>query len=226
MNISKRNRNVAISRWSTILEKEKSLITNDASSMQLRSAICGFLAGDGSVQIRKEKTFYHYQLDFFPDDKEMLGIYTKFIGKVYHKLPSIKEKHNFFTARITSKTIILDLLNYAQFGLKTWSLPDNLFRFRNAEKYWLKAFFSAEGTVNSKRIKIQSINDDGIKQVSILLNKFGIEHKTYFYIPKNINYNKVYIIMILKKDARKLFYNKIGFWHSKKNKLLKESLDL
>jgi DNA-binding transcriptional regulator WhiA len=217
---------VADNRWNKKLKEEKNRLLNNSKSRLLKSAICGFIAGDGSLQVRKEKTFYHYQLDFFPDDKEMLEKYVEFIEYVYYKKPLVQEKKNFFSVRLTSKTIIVDLLRYAEFGVRKWTIPNKLFKNKKDKKYWLKAFFSAEGTVNSCRIKIQSINKEGLKQVSKLLNDFNIDHREYTYIPHKPSYSQVYVIMIMKRNSRRKFAKEIGFWHTKKEKILAKSLSL
>ena len=53
MNVSKRNKKVAISRWERKHSEEESMIKNDEETLILKASICGFLAGDGSVQKRK-----------------------------------------------------------------------------------------------------------------------------------------------------------------------------
>jgi hypothetical protein len=50
MNLSERNRKVASSRWNKIHVLEFQQINNN---LVKKAALCGFLAGDGSVQIRK-----------------------------------------------------------------------------------------------------------------------------------------------------------------------------
>lgn len=226
MNLSERNKKVAVARWNKILSKEKENIRNNDVSLKLKSMLSGFLAGDGSVQIRKEKEFYHYEIQFFPDDELMLSTYCSIIKKLYGKNPKITRGHNVFNARITSKTIVEDLFKYSSFGLKKWCLPYELFRIKGAKEVWLKAFFSAEAYVGSNSIKIQTVNKKGMMSVSKLLNDLGIPNKYYEYTPKNKNYSSVGIIFILSKEARKLFYDKIGFYHSKKTETLKKSLGL
>ena len=126
--------------------------------------------------------------------------------------------------RLTSKIVVLDLLNYASFGLKEWSIP--LLSSNKERINWLKGFFSAEAYVGKDCIKIQTVNKKGMKQVSNLLNKLDIEHKEYFYSPLKKNYSKVYIISILKKSSRMRYLNKIGFFHEKKRDKLRETLSL
>jgi len=65
-----------------------------------------------------------------------------------------------------------------------------------------------------------------MKKLSKLLNEFGISNNYYEYSPKKPNYSKVGIVMINRKESRKLFYKKIGFYHSKKTEALKNSLGL
>jgi len=62
--------------------------------------------------------------------------------------------------------------------------------------------------------------------VSNLLKEINIEHKCYQFTPKNKNHSPVSIIFIMRKNARKLFSEKIGFWHSRKEVLLRKSLGL
>jgi hypothetical protein len=226
MNLSERNKKVAISRWSKLHKLETDTISNKTEHLILKSKICGFLAGDGSVQIRKEKSFYHYQIDFFPDDEFMLQNYLMAIKKIYKKTPLVRRRDNVYVVRITSKVIVTDLKKITSFGLRNWTLPESLFNTKGTKEAWLRAFFSAEAYVDKKSIKIQTINCSGMDRVSKLLSELGIENKLYEYIPKQKNCSKVYIIMITKKDARRKYYNSIGFLHSKKTERLKKAVVL
>lgn len=221
MDKSEWNKKVAISRWEKIISKEKEKIVHDKV---LKAAICGFLAGDGSVQARNMGSYTKYQIDFFPDDTIMLKTYMAYIKKVYNKIPTIRRKDNMFTVRISSKTFGEDILKEAKFGLKTWEVPTNLLSNIETKKSWLKAFFSAEGYVNNEVIKIQTVNEKGMMQVSTLLNNFFIKHGFYHYKPKNKKHSETHIIMISNKEAMRNFYYKIGFWHSKKMEILKRAV--
>jgi len=224
MNKSEWNRKVALSRWSKVQNEEKNNILSDWEGKKLKSAICGFLAGDGSVKLRNMGTYNKYEIDFFPDDKIMLKTYIQYIKKVYNKMPSIRRKGKIFAVRITSRTIVEDLIAHAQFGIKKWKIPFELLSDLEYKKYWLKAFFSAEGYVNNNTIKVQTVNKEGMTQLSNLLNELLINHNLYSYKPKIENYSEVYIIMINQKEARRKFCKDIGFWHSKKMQILKKSL--
>jgi len=219
-------RKSALLRWRKKLENDLSKIPKDKKSLLMKAALCGFLAGDGSVQVRKEKNYSHYQLDFFPDDKEMLDTYCSFIKSIYGKSPTISIRYNVYNARISQKFIVYDLMKLCNFGIYKWNFPNNLFKIKGAKEKWLRAFYSAEGYVNNKTIKIQSVNLKSIKIVSDLLNEMEIYHSYYVYTPKNINHSKVGMIFIGSFDSRMKYYKKIGFWHSKKEKKLKQALDL
>ena len=226
MTISERNRKVAIARWENIRSNERANISNDADSKYFKAVVCGFLAGDGSVQRRQEKGFFHHQIDFFPDDKIMLDMYCQSIKYLYNKEPSIKKRNNLYYVRLSSKTIHDDLTGIANFGLYKWRVPFSLLSSCREKVAWLKAFFSAEGHVNNNAIRVQTVNKNGMLEVSKLLNEIGISHKYYEYLPKNCESSKVSIINIGRKEARKSFSISVGFWHSKKTKILNRALAL
>lgn len=217
---------MAQARWSKIQNNEKESFLTGSEADKIKAGICGLLAGDGSVQIRKQGKYTRYDLYLFADNKEMVENYIKFIEKIYSKKPNIFLRYNMQVARITSRTIVEDLTSNSKFGIHTWDLPYSLFSVKGAKEYWLKGFFSAEGYVNQKYIKTQSVNIEGLEKVSKLLREIGIENRTYIYKPKKPNYSDVGMLFIRPKEARKKFYEKVGFWHSKKESNLKKSLGL
>ena len=226
MDFSARNKKVAVARWTKVLTAEKNRIPNSPETLRLKAALCGFLAGDGSVQVRDSGTFSRHDIGFYPDDKLMLKIYCNALRQVYGKKPAVSKRSNMFEARITSRTIVEDLLKYSKFGVHSWNVPHLLFKVAGAKEAWLRAFFSAEAYVGPEHIKIQTVNGKGMQALSDLLSTLGIAHRRYEYQPKKKNYSLVYILFISRKEARKLFYHKIGFWHRKKTKKLKKSLGL
>ena len=217
---------MAIARWKKVHAEEKQRISNDKESSVVKAAICGFLAGDGYVQKRKEKSFFHYQIDFFPDDKIMRDAYTSQVKEQYGKSPSIKKNKNFYSVRISSRTIFEDLNQHAKFGLMNWRLPKDLMGLEGAKRNWLRAFFSAEAYVNKNVIRVQTINEMGMREISKLLDSIGIKHKYYEYNSKIKSESRAFIINISCKESRLKFYRDIGFWHGQKSRTLKEALGL
>ncbi len=219
----------AILRWKKKLDKDLVSIPNDKKSLLKKVALCGFLAGDGSVQMRKDKkggNYFRYQLDFFPDDEEMLKVYLLFIKEVYNLFPKVTIRDNMYDVRLSQKFIVQDITKLCKFGLYKWNFPKELFKIEGAKENWLRAFFSAEAYVGKKVIKIQSVNIKSIRQVLKMLSDLEIKGNYYEYIPKNKNHSKVGMIFINDKNSRFNYYYKIGFWHLKKNKILKQALGL
>ena len=105
----------------------------------------------------------------------MMKTYINQIKIVYAKCPTIRKSNNFYSVRITSKIIVKDLLKEANFGIKKWTLPQKLISLKGGREAWLRAFFSAEAYVNSKSIKIQTVNKKGMRQITETLNNFGIK---------------------------------------------------
>lgn len=186
MDFSERNKKVAIARWKNAHSKQRSQILEGKDAILMKAAICGFLAGDGSVQKRKEKNYYHYQIDFYPDDNIMERVYISQIEKVYNKTPLTRKDKGFSNVRFSSKVIYEDITKFSRFGLKNWTIPKKLFNIKGTKENWLKAFFSAEAYVNDKVIRVQTVNKEGMKEVSKLLKELGIDNNYYEYNSKKI----------------------------------------
>jgi len=184
------------------------------------------LAGDGSVQIRKEKTGkIHHSLEFFPDDASLIPPFAHALTKLYGVEAKTERHPHHFRLRLYSKIVVCDLLRVAKFGLLDWSVPKALLCDDDAKREWLRAYFDSEAYVCRSYIRVQSVNEPGICGVRKLLSHFGIQSNQYTYTPKKIRWNKVYILIITKKADRLNFLKKIGFNHKKKLTRLLSSLD-
>jgi hypothetical protein len=226
MDFSERNKKVALARWGKVLARENASIPTTDDALRKKAALCGFLAGDGCVWKRHAANGVHHIIGFYPDDKVMLETYCNFFNELYQKLPNVRKEINYFEVRLTSRTAYEDLCKSASFGIHTWRPSLALFTVPQARELWLKAFFSAEAYVGKKAIKIQTVNKEGMRIVSQLLNDSRIGHGCYTYVPKKKNCSPVNIIMIVRKADRRAFQETIGFWHAKKTEALKKSLDL
>jgi hypothetical protein len=151
----------------------------------------------------------------------MKNKYLEFIFDIYHKTPSVVRRDNVFHVRLTSKVVVLEIRNVCKFGLKNWTIPDWLVS-EDEKVAWLKAFFSAEAYVGKNHIKLQTVNKEGMSGVLKLLKEVGIDVKCYEYLPKNERNSKVYMLIISKKKEINIFYEKIGFWHERKQSALKK----
>ncbi len=227
MDFSTRNSEVAHARWDNRHKIGRDSIDNFPEGLRKKALLCGFLAGDGNIQIRRIKNgFMHREVRFYPDDALMLGVYIETFNSLYKRRLTIRKKNQMFTVRCTAKAIVEDLIQYANFSMKTWNLPESLFHIEGTKEAWLRGFFSAEAYVNNVVIKVQTVNKEGMERVSELLWELGIENSLYKYEPKQVNWSTVYIIHIRKKQARERFMHNIGFYHTKKTLALIQAIYL
>jgi hypothetical protein len=214
-------------RWKIIHQKEQeSFCDKTSKGIVLKSAICGFVAGDGCITVRKMKSGVHCELRFYPDDEDMLYKYCDALKYVYGKDPNVYVKDNVYNVCLTSKTVVENLLKCGSFGTSDWTVPHSLFSVTGAKEAWLKAFFSSEAYVCSKYIRVQTININGMNEVSKLLHELGIDHRCYDYNSSKSCEASVKIINIGTKEARRKYFEIIGFWHLNKERKLRESLNL
>ncbi|MBU3940386.1 MAG: hypothetical protein KKH88_00460 [Nanoarchaeota archaeon] len=190
---------------------------NNINHIEMKSLLCGYLAGDGSVsKYSYPNKSKHYDIRFYPDKLEVAEIYVRTFLEVYKVKPRIKRDNNYFRVSIKNKIAYLDLTSIMEFGTLSWRVPFSFFINEKAKANWLKGFFDAEAYVGNRMIQLQSVNKGGLEDVKKLLEIFNIESKIYKYERKNKNWNINYLLTIMKKDSRKRFLNEIGFNHKGK----------
>lgn len=218
MDIKDRNRKVAVSRWSKVHSAEKSKMKVDNCA---KSRICGFLAGDGSILVRKDNNGkLHYVVRFFPDHESLAKIFEKDFHYLYGKHPRLVKKRNHFELICYSKPIVEDLMAAGNFGVERWRVPSFVLEDKQYKLEWLRSFFDSEAYVGENYIKLQTVNKSGMADVVRLLTDFGLIPSEYTYEPKNKNWNKVYILILNKGESSK-FLGKIGFGHKLKMEKLR-----
>lgn len=179
---------------------------------RLKSRICGYLAGDGGVYIRRQKntSIVHYEIKFYPSDEKVAEIFQKTFYKLYKISMPIKKLGNYYVLRVKSKVAVFDLLKTSEFGTKKWEVPFKILTSRINKIEWIRAFFDSEGSVGKKSIQIQSVNERGIKQIQKLLKILGIDSKVYSYKRKQKNWSVNYILCINRKKDRFKFIKLIN----------------
>lgn len=219
----KQNKNPVLMRWILTHQKEKKDFRQNPTFYPLKARICGYLAGDGSVVIRKErKSASHYYVKFYPDNKFLVNSFLAAFKIVYGKKPKVRKMGNFFEIVCYSKPIVEDLLKITKFGLYEWRAPYKILRSLESKREWLRAIFDSEGYVGKKYIRIQTTNKNGIMDIKKLLKSFGIESKFYEYTPKNMKWNKVYMLFIIRRRDIINFLREVGFTHPIKLSKLKQ----
>ena len=198
-------------------------ITNREKQI-LKARLCGFLAADGSVFIRKEPNTgkVHHEIKFYPDDHKLVEIFAISFKKLYGKDVHIKQERKYYRVSICNKTATRDLLSIANFSSKNWTFP-KIIKSRSSKIEWLKSYFDCDGYVGKKYIQLQSVNKEGLEQIQKLLNDFGIVSKIYTYKRKQKSWNINYLLNINRKDMIIRFHKEIGLRHTLKKERL-ESL--
>ncbi len=224
-NFSLRGQKGAKTRW----KKEEGKLNVHLNSISkckeyknLKARLMGFLAGDGTVGIRKEnkRNAIHHDIAFYPDHSSMIGPFIEAFTYLYIKKPLVRKKSKYYSIKVSSKFACLDLVKTINFGLYKWEVPFNFLDTDESKIEWLRSFFDCEAYISNQDIRVQSVNERGLLQVKKLLGELGIDANMYKYERKNKKWSTNYILSIMKKDYRKMYLNKIGFNHILKlNKL-------
>lgn len=210
-----------------INQERESTLKKGYEIMNTKKAyLLGAVYGDACVSINnislkvKDKDFADYFVKCFYDvyglEMTMKLIQTPDRiknGKIYKCSPV-------WYAFITAKKVAEDLKSYGDTKTFSWRIPKEIYDSDNKEiiSNFLKGFVDSEGCVYvGKRgcsIQIASSNINGLKQISNLLKKIGINN--------NLNYNTPNkFISICFYDNQKRFFNLVGLTiNRKKEKLL------
>lgn len=220
MNLRERNLKNVISRWKKQHEKELSWIKSHDNTDIFRARICGYLAGDGSVSIRKEiNGKAHNEIRFFPDHESLIRPYLDAFERAYNKTPKILKKKNFYEIRINSKIVVYDLLKLCTFGLTSWTIPN--FDSLKCKIEWLRSMFDSDAYVGKNGVRLKTVNKRGLESVKELLHELNIETSIiYAYSSKNKKWSTNYILDIRKIVSLKKFLQIIGFNHKLKEERL------
>jgi len=227
-NTSEKGHKAITVRW----HKEDIRIKSNLSKLDkterelLTARLCGYISGDGSLSVRKERNGReHHDIRFYPDHESLISIFVNDFDKLYSKIPAVRKMKNHYHIHVSCKTACEDLLKLTKFGSLTWRLPNEL-KTDQSKIGWLRALFDCEAHVSPKVIQMQSVNRIAINQVKDLLRSFGINSRLYEYTRKNKNWNKNYILHIGKRDDRLRYLKQIGFNHTVKLNKLKDSVSI
>lgn len=183
-------------------------------SLSLEKAyILGVLCGDGHIhkgmirlEIRKDEEFIQ---EFANCLKKVYGL--EFRYKYYGKRDS-------FVLYASPEYICNDLLRYGKFGVYKWRVPKEILNCSKEEIIcrFLRGIFDSEGSAGKYLVSMTSINKGGIDDVSLLLEKIGVENRVGF-IKRGYH-----IIYITGKERIKRFRDKVGFTIKRKQDKLLE----
>lgn len=220
MELSEINREKARKRWSRVHSAEEQFIKkNKKGNEPLKARVHGYLCGDGSVSMRKEKGrpgATHADIYFYPDHKSLIRPFTEAFRRIYGKKFTIRNLGAYYSLRLVSMTVAKDLLADGSMTSLGWSVPDWVIGSERNSREWLRAFFDCEAYVSDTDFRVQSVNLQGLRQVAGMLGKFGINTREYSYQRKNKNWNTNYHLVVAKREDRKAFLNLIGLNHTGK----------
>lgn len=184
------------------------------------AAVHAYLCADGYViknpETQKQK---YYTIGFRNTNLKLLKDFQNKFEKVFGTKPRLYKGQR---CQKGSKEVYEILTKeFGSFYSRDWKMPsldDRLVCI------WLRAFFDCEGWVfckthQNRHIGVDSVNKEGLIEVSRTLNKLGI--KTIWKHNRKI---EMYRIFIYGKDNLRLFHEKIGFLHPEKVNKLSESL--
>lgn len=167
-----------------------------------KAYILGVLCGDGFIcsknirfEIRKDEDFI----------QEFTKCFTQVYGINYNY--HFYAKKSSFVLYVSNETICSDLLRYGKFGTFEWSIPKEIFQFKDEKfaSFFLRGIFDSEGSSSRYCVSMSSANEKGIKEIGMLLNKFAISNKI-FKTKKGY-----YVLYITKRERLKRFREEIGF---------------
>lgn len=218
MDLSSRNRKVAISRWNKIHSKVR--LKNGFSKEKI--AINSYLCGDGDISAREKRSCY--DIRFYLDDLKLANRVVNLFKKEFNISPAIRKMkskiprgNGYFKVEISNKPTCKHLLGIGTYGSMNWEIPKKL--KKDFKKEWAKCFFDCEAHVNikKKQIQVKSVNGKGLTSLKNILEEFKILPKLYGpYKQSGKNHNPYYFLIIMGKNNILEYHKKIGFYHSKK----------
>jgi len=186
------------------------------------ASIHAYLCADGYVirnpEIQKHK---YYHIGLRNTNKKLLKDFQRKFEKTFGVKPIIMSDGR---CKMGSKEIFFLLTKDFSYYSDKWSLPK---LNKKQLSCWLRSYFDCDAWVmvqpgKSRAIGLESINENGLKQIKyVLWEKFRIHASD---VKKRKNRNCWYIDICGKDDLLK-FKEKIGFLHPKKGEKLKEALD-
>ena len=229
MGISEINREKSRKRWNRVHSAEERLIRDNKKGREyLKARIHGYLCGDGSVSMRKEKGrpgAVHADIRFYPDHESLIRPFMEAFCQIYGKKPTIRNRGSYYSLAVTSMTAARDILADGGITSTEWHVPGWVAGNKRNSREWLCAFFDCEAHVCKKDMRVQSVNPKGLRQIAEMLRKYGIRSREYSYRRKNKDWNTNYHLVIAKREDRKTFLSLIGLNHVDKLRKLANCQD-
>jgi len=197
----------------------------DSQKMWPLIRLHGYVCGDGSAN------FYSYpykklkaHLNIKIDDRACLEKIIEAFAELNYSpniLEAVGKYGIWFTVQAQKKKIVQEILSLGPVGSYKWRIPD--LQKHRLVKEWITAFFDSDATVTcvNREITLESVNQTGLGHLrKALAENFGIN--SHLKYRKN---RKTYLLRICGKKNLQRFYNKIGFYHQRKQEKLRSILN-
>lgn len=217
---SELQRNRVLSRWKKQQTREAARSVKEPEGRKLLlTRLIGYLQGDGSICVRNDRNVTKYHVMFCPDHIIVAELYGRTFEELFGRKTQLVVYQNYFRVRITHKGAAEELLSLAKFRGMQWEIP-TICDTEERLIEWLRAYYDCEAYVGKRCIVVNSVNKKGLLQVKDALQQLGIVSKWYEYRRKQANWNRNYILTILRREARQTFLKRVGFNHPVKQQKL------
>lgn len=191
--------------------------------MRYLARLHGYVCGDGYANIysypyRKSRV----RLDIKIDDRACLNRIVEAFAKLDYP-PSVHEAEGrygaWFTVLAQKKKVVHTILSLGPVGSHKWRMP-NLKKQRWIRE-WIRAFFDSDATVTyvNREVTVESVNQAGLCHLrAVLVKDFGIYSHLKFR-----SHRGTHLLRICGRENLERFYNRVGFYHQRKQMKLRLS---
>jgi len=191
-----------------------------------------YVSSDGIIDTWKSKDIHGkklrirkiFRIRFYNDEKTLIEDFIKSVKKIYYDKKYIRYSEKRMEVEVRGQIISKKILKLGDISSKSWEIPKNL--SNNQKGIWIRAFADCDGTVYNNHynryVAIDSINLNGLKQMSKMLEEFVIINR----IIKVKYKGKIsYRLKIYGKDNLIRYKELIGFNHPGKQKKLIDAIN-
>ncbi len=168
------------------------------------------------LQIVNGRRYYRprirYTIGYCNNNKNLINLFVKNMFEVFGLKPRYAKNKTqviFRSKRVYDKLKILGAGDSY-----SWFIYKNILKQNRLMQIWLRAFCDDESTIHRNNVIVDTVNKEGMEQVSGLLTKLNINHrlKEHNFTYKGI-IKKRYRITIYNLEQ---YYNLIGFDNTEK----------
>jgi hypothetical protein len=192
-----------------------------------KAYILGVLCGDGNLADADYRvTLGATDEDFVEAFKEAITAVYGLTRRIFKGKARVMKKNDkqyvckpIYYYRVCSKKVWQDLKSYGDFRTHSWRVPQKIMNTKDEGiiASYLRGFFDSEGTVYfnppATKLSAGTVNEIGMKDVSQLMNKIGIENRLGYSSSGEITVR-------VPRNSAGIFMAKVGFTINRKRQVL------